>query len=142
MRCELEDKIKMYNNRTQKCEDSPCQWSPHPFSYNFYKLVAVLIRGETFKTNPFNSNDTEGAYRATSAIPNVSEIGRTHCNFDSLKNPFVICTSRWGVGANDYEQTYIADHSNEKENIGFSLIELLSCCCNNRCSSCSRCCCI
>ena len=109
MRCELEDKIKMYNNRTQKCEDSPCQWSPHPFSYNFYKISSCLDNGEIFETNPFNSNDSEGAYRATSAIPKVNEIGRTHCNFDSLKNPFVICTSRWGNGANDYEQTYIAD---------------------------------
>ena len=63
--------------------------------------------GDTFKTNPFNNADR--AYHHTSSVPTVKEIGRTQCNFDSLKNPVVICSSRWGTGTNDYEQTNISD---------------------------------
>ena len=109
MRCEVEDKIKIWNGTTKKCEDTPCQWSPHPFSYNFYKISSCLDSGDTFKTNPFNNADPEGGYRATSSVPTVAEIGRTQCNFDSLLNPVVICSSRWGTGTNDYEQTNISD---------------------------------
>jgi len=109
MRCQLEDKIQMYNGSTKKCEDSPCQWSPHPFSYNFYKISSCLDKGDTFKTNPFNNVDPDGGYYGSSAVPTVKEIGRTHCNFDSLKNPVVICSSRWGTGTNDYELTNISD---------------------------------
>ena len=77
MRCEVVDLIKIWNGTTQQCEDTPCQWSPYPFSYNFYKISSCLDSGDTFKTNPFNYSDPEGAYRATSRVPTVAEIGRT-----------------------------------------------------------------
>ena len=75
----------------------------------FYLAEGSPIENDTFKNNPFNNADPNGGYRATSNIPTVAEIGRTHCNFDSLKNPVVICSSRWGTGTNDYELTNISD---------------------------------
>ena len=102
----FEQKVDIEVNDIQKAIKKNISRPSKPVKFTWEGLRNF---GLLFETNPFNSNDTEGAYRATSAIPKVSEIGRTHCNFDSLKNPFVICTSRWGNGANDYEQTYIAD---------------------------------
>ena len=109
MRCEVVDLIKIWNGTTQQCEDTPCQWSPYPFSYNFYKISSCLDSGDTFKTNPFNYSDPEGAYRATSRVPTVAEIGRTQCNYDSNANPVILCYSRWGKGANNYETTIISN---------------------------------
>ena len=51
-------------------------------------------------TNPFNSNDTEGAFWTSAKVPNVSQIGRTACYADHVNN-FVRCNSRWGTNLSD-----------------------------------------
>ena len=54
----------------------------------------------------FNNSDNEGAFWQNWDVPNVSQIGRTACNYRSDKDR-IDCNSRWGTGANDIETTLI-----------------------------------
>ena len=112
MRCQVEDKIRYWNNRDKKCEVSSCQWSPDPFSYNFWKISDCLDLGETFKRNPFDNSDPDGAYVSNRNVPTVKQLGRTHCRYEDKNNapngiPRAVCYSRWGSGQNDYDTTTI-----------------------------------
>ena len=55
--------------------------------------------------NPINPDDSEGAFWGSWSVPNISQAGRTACNHDG--NTKIICNSRWGTGANDYDTTII-----------------------------------
>ena len=57
--------------------------------------------------NPINPNDSEGAFWGSWAVPNISQAGRTACNHDGNTPGKIICNSRWGTGANDYDTTII-----------------------------------
>ena len=104
MRCEVEDKIRYWNPSTKQCEETSCRWSSNPFLSNFSKISSCLDGGDTFKTNPFNNADR--AYHHTSSVPTVAEVGRTQCGPYGI---MVICYSRWGTGANDYETAIISN---------------------------------
>ena len=104
MRCQVEDKIRYWNPSTKQCEETSCRWSPNPFLSNFSKISSCLDGGDTFKTNPFNNADR--AYHHTSSVPTVAEVGRTQCGPYGI---MVICYSRWGTGANDYETAIISN---------------------------------
>ncbi len=57
--------------------------------------------------NPINPDDNEGAFWMNWDVPNISQAGRTACNHDGNNPGKVICNSRWGTGANDYDTTII-----------------------------------
>ena len=103
MRCEVEDKIRYWSPATKQCEETSCRWT-NPFLSNFSKISSCLDGGDTFKTNPFNHADR--AYHHTSSVPTAAEVGRTQCGPYSGR---VICYSRWGKGANDYDTIEIND---------------------------------
>ena len=56
--------------------------------------------------NPFDSNDSEGAFVGNYDPPTVDQVGRTHCGWSDVRGTFT-CYSRWGSGANDYETSII-----------------------------------
>ena len=57
--------------------------------------------------NPINPDDNEGAFWGNWDVPNISQAGRTACNHNGNNPGKVICNSRWGIGANDYDTTII-----------------------------------
>ena len=127
MRCQASGEIATYwstkataqaHGRSNQGQDIvACDLSSStPLASNFGTIARILNYSELNAANPFDPSSFDasnkrntGYFRMENSIPTVAEIGRTQCNFDSLLNPVVICSSRWGTGTNDYEQTNISD---------------------------------
>ena len=96
---EINTKSKMWRNSACVDKDS----SGQDFQWITSGAFSCLSQDPQYK-NPFNPSDNEGAFWGSWSVPTVAQVGRTACNYDGDK---VICNSRWGIGANDYDTTII-----------------------------------
>ena len=101
-RIDIDGQIESWNSQNKKCEMRKAHSN---FDYNLSLAFSCLNEDPKYK-NPFNETDNEGAFWQNWAVPNVSQIGRTACNYRSDKDR-IDCNSRWGIGTNDYETTII-----------------------------------
>ena len=100
LRVEIENQIEAWDSASRTCKTREAHQN---YDYNVSLAFSCLNDDPKYK-NPFNESDNEGAFWQNWDVPSVKFIGRTACNFDGVK---VICNSRWGEGANDYETTII-----------------------------------
>ena len=96
---EINAKSKMWRKGACVEIDSPGQ----SFEWITQGAFSCLSQDPQYK-NPINPSDNEGAFWGSWAVPTVAQAGRTACNYDGDK---VICNSRWGTEANDYDTTII-----------------------------------
>ena len=96
---EINAKSKMWRNSACVDMDS----SGQDFQSITSGAFSWLSQDPQYK-NPFNPSDNEGAFWGSWSVPTVAQVGRTACNYDGNK---VICNSRWGTGASDYDTTII-----------------------------------
>jgi len=96
---EINAKSKMWRNSACVDMDS----SGQDFQWITSGAFSCLSQDPQYK-NPFNPSDNEGAFWGSWSVPTVAQVGRTACNYDGNK---VICNSRWGTGASDYDTTII-----------------------------------
>ena len=96
---EINAKSKMWRNSACVDMDS----SGQDFQSITSGAFSWLSQDPQYK-NPFNPSDNEGAFWGSWSVPTVAQVGRTACNYDGNK---VICNSRWGIGASDYDTTII-----------------------------------
>ena len=96
---EITKKVKAW--RKGACVDVDI--SNHDFQWITGGAFSCLSEDPQYK-NPINPSDNEGAFWGNWAVPTVAQAGRTACNYDGTK---IICNSRWGIGANDYDTTII-----------------------------------
>jgi prepilin-type N-terminal cleavage/methylation domain-containing protein len=96
---EINAKSKMWRNSACVDMDS----SGQDFQWITSGAFSCLSQDPQYK-NPFNPSDNEGAFWGSWSVPTVAQVGRIACNYDGNK---VICNSRWGTGASDYDTTII-----------------------------------
>ena len=99
---EIDNEIEAWNYTTKRCEKRTAHAN---YDSNVSYAFSCLNEDPQYR-NPFNNSDNEGAFWQNWAVPNVSQIGRTACNYRSDKDR-IDCNSRWGTGANDIETTLI-----------------------------------
>lgn len=102
LRVEIENQIEAWDATSRTCLTREAHQN---YDYNISLAFSCLNEDPKYK-NPFNSSDNEGAFWQNWDVPSVKQIGRTACNYDGVK---IICNSRWGKGANDYETTIIRE---------------------------------
>ena len=103
MRVEIDGKFNSWDSSIQKCvlrDASGVSWE------NVARYAFRCLSDDLQYKNPFNNNDNEGAFWTSWIVPSAKMVGRTGCNHNGTK---VICNSRWGTGANDYDTTIIID---------------------------------
>jgi prepilin-type N-terminal cleavage/methylation domain-containing protein len=104
---EVTGKVKEWDSNSSSCKivDAPT----HSTAWASISQMAFgcLAADDIGYKNPFNPDDREGAFWGNWAVPNVSQIGRTACNHNGNNPGKVICNSRWGTGASDYDTTII-----------------------------------
>ena len=96
---EINAKSKMWRNSACVDMDS----SGQDFQSITSGAFSWLSQDPQYK-NPFNPSDNEGAFWGSWSVPTVAQVGWAACNYDGNK---VICNSRWGTEANDYDTTII-----------------------------------
>jgi len=96
---EINTKAKAWRNGACVDVDS----SGQDFQWITSGAFSCLSQDPQYK-NPINPSDNEGAFWGSWSVPTVAQAGRTACNYDGDK---VICNSRWGTEANDYDTTII-----------------------------------
>ena len=107
MNAEITGKVKQWDNKSPgSCvlKDAPT----HSTAWASISQMAFscLSQDPQYK-NPINPDDNEGAFWGNWAVPNISQAGRTACNHNGNDPGKVICNSRWGTGANDFDTTII-----------------------------------
>ena len=104
---EVTGKVKEWDSNSSSCiiVDAPT----HSTAWASISQMAFgcLAADDIGYKNPINPDDREGAFWGNWAVPNVSQIGRTACNHNGNNPGKVICNSRWGTGASDYDTTII-----------------------------------
>ena len=107
---EITGKVKQWVGNPGSCKivDAPIESKSHPNAWASITQMAFgcLSQDPQYK-NPINPDDNEGAFWMNWDVPNISQAGRTACNHDGNNPGKVICNSRWGTGANDYDTTII-----------------------------------
>ena len=101
-RVDIDGQIEAWNSQTKKCE---MRQAHENFDSNVSFAFSCLNEDPQYK-NPFNYSDNEGAFWQNWDVPNISQIGRTACNYRSDKDR-IDCNSRWGTGTNDIITTLI-----------------------------------
>ena len=105
---EITGKVKAWDSKSLA---GSCILKDAPTHSNAWATISgmafsCLTQDPKYK-NPINPDDHEGAFWGTWNVPNISEAGRTACNHNGNDPGKVICNSRWGTDANDFDTTII-----------------------------------
>ena len=104
---EVTGKVKEWDSNSSSCiiVDAPT----HSTAWASISQMAFgcLAADDIGYKNPINPDDREGAFWGSWSVPTVAQAGRTACNHNGNDPGKVICNSRWGIGANDYDTTII-----------------------------------